>query len=348
MKILFGKFKKKRSYMYSKNSTTFILEGCPPPDKINFAAIAINNIGGSRTIGGGAGSYTGNNNNTNFNNNSSNVNLNDSQQQNQYHNMQSSTRRPGLTQQNVNVLGLAGQQSNVTKNDITKFGSVLHTGSSGSSVRVLTRGEAICFKTGNPYDRQCSKPCWWHRMNFDGIAMGIPMRIETTDGKMIVYMDGYFCSYSCVYRRILEEEKKLPQFRDHNIINSKSVLFQLFKEEFPNDILEAAGDWEFLDTVGNGTVNIRNYVTKLTGVRIRVHPNYHFMPTTIMGELMDSTNPEYLGASNILLFNSLSGQGYEEGRELNNKSQSNKRHAANNTVNNDVGNVLFSQQRQHN
>src|SRR3990170_8284514 len=90
-----------------------------------------------------------------------------------------------------------------SKFDIVNPGKISHISPAGAIIRVLQRGE-VYQKNGNPYETESTKPCWWHRMPFDGLAMGIPIRIS---GKK-VYCDRTFCSYSCVYAFLLDHMEK--------------------------------------------------------------------------------------------------------------------------------------------
>jgi len=163
-----------------------------------------------------------------------------------------------------------------TKYDIYNPGKISHVTNSGGIIRVLQRGE-ICDKTGGPYDRECGKPCWWHRQSFDGLAMGIPIRIYEKK----VYMDGIFCSYSCVYAFLLDHLEKVVSKRDPNYKNSIILLKQLFVEEFPGQILIPTPDWRLLKTVGNGSMTIKDLTQNLKGIRLIKHPNLIFVQVIV-------------------------------------------------------------------
>jgi len=245
-----------------------------------------------------------------------------------------------------------------SKFDIINPGKVSHVNSAGTAIRVFSRGNAYT-KDGNPYDHDCGKPCFWHRMTFDGIAMGIPIRISASDSshskshhnsnstkqsnpnenndnststiknftstktssklllnvstsgtnetnnnntnnnnsngsitegenveadlmqtmKPRVYMDLAFCSYSCAYAYLIEHhENKIRSARDPNYAQSLTLLKQLYDDEFPGEKLEAARDWKLLKTVGNGTMDVKEFCRGLKGIRVISHPNYHYVP----------------------------------------------------------------------
>jgi len=162
-----------------------------------------------------------------------------------------------------------------TKYDVFNPGKVSHVTKAGGTVRVLQRGK-VCNKNGNPYDRECGKPCWWHRHAFDGMAMGIPIRIF----KDTIYMDGIFCSYSCVYAYLIDHYEKMVGKRNPNYSNSLTLLKQLFDEEFPGEELEPAKDWRLLKDVGNGSLNVQEFIFSLKGIRLTPRPNLFFSEIT--------------------------------------------------------------------
>lgn len=152
-------------------------------------------------------------------------------------------------------------------------GKIDHTNGRGVSIRTLERGN-MKDMDGNPYERSTGNQCWWHRFPFDGLAMGIPVKIVGED----LYMDGVFCCYSCAYAYLIEDQKKLPQHRNINYTNSCTLLKRLFSQEFPGDILEPADDWRLIKTVGNGTIHIKEFTQGLKGFRIIPNPLYKFVP----------------------------------------------------------------------
>lgn len=171
------------------------------------------------------------------------------------------------------------------KYDVVNPGKVSHVNGSGAIVRVLQRGE-VCNKFGNPYDKTCSKSCWWHRQTFDGLAMGIPIRLSVKDGVSVLYMDGVFCSYSCVLAYLEDHFEKMPAKRDPNYKNSITLLRQLFLDEFPGEKLTAALDWKLLKDVGNGNLTIKDFITGLNGLRLNQHPNYQYLPVTVSYDIV--------------------------------------------------------------
>lgn len=176
-----------------------------------------------------------------------------------------------------------------TRYDIVNPGKPMQINNAGGTTRVLQRGEPYC-KDGNPYDRECGKLCWWHRHPINGIAMGIPVRVIQRDGKMLVYMDGFFCSYSCVLALILEEMDKIPARRNPNYTQSKTLLIQLFAVEFPGEVLDAARDWRLLKDVGNGNLSLREWKESLKGMRLVQHPNYIYVPVTVTYDILNGKN----------------------------------------------------------
>lgn len=214
-----------------------------------------------------------------------------------------------------------------TKYDIINPGKVSHVNSSGNAMRVMQRGE-VFMKDGSPYDRECGTPCFWHRMAFDNLAMGVPIRISNnnlspmlpllapstteTETKSLgksnktstsknkaksqpdeiplgnkVYMDGVFCSYSCAYAYIIDQnETKLKSARDPNLANSLVLLKQLFEQEFPGETLEAAWDWRLLKTVGNGNMSVKEYLMRIKGVRIVPNYNYQYCSITASYDIL--------------------------------------------------------------
>lgn len=216
-----------------------------------------------------------------------------------------------------------------TKYDIINPGRVSHVNSSGNAMRVMQRGE-VFMKDGSPYDRECGTPCFWHRLAFDNLAMGVPIRISSnhlspmlpspaasatptpTDSKSQgkinkavksvsnvqsstseiplgnkVYMDGVFCSYSCAYAYIIDQnETKVKSARDPNLANSLVLLKQLFEQEFPGETLEAAWDWRLLKTVGSGNMSVKEYLMRIKGVRIVPNYNYQYCPITASYDIL--------------------------------------------------------------
>jgi len=192
---------------------------------------------------------------------------------------------PSLMQVKTTGMGYgAPVETPMLKNkfELLNPGKVSHTTSSGGRCRVMTRGDVtVVDSVGNPYETECTKMCWWHRHFIAGKAMGIPLKFMTTNGTKIIYMDGYFCSYGCVLARIEEEMEKFVHKRKFDATNARLLLFMLFDEEFPNEQLRAADDWEFLKDVGNGTMTEKEWKTGLSGIRIRKNPNFVYMPTGV-------------------------------------------------------------------
>lgn len=173
------------------------------------------------------------------------------------------------------------------KYDIVNPGKVSHVNSAGAIIRVLQRGE-VCNKFGNPYDKNSNKPCWWHRHSFDGLAMGIPIKISYTGNSTQLFMDGIFCSYSCVLAYLEDHFEKMPAKRDPNYKQSITLLRQLFEDEFPGEKLKAALDWRLMKDVGNGNMTVKDFLSGLSGVRLHQHPNYQYIPVTISNDILKS------------------------------------------------------------
>lgn len=173
-------------------------------------------------------------------------------------------------------------QNMVTKSkfDIVKPGKVIHTNGAGGTVRVLQRGN-LYDKDGNKYNRECNKLCWWHRGPIKGLAMGIPLRIKHEENELEVFVDGYFCSYSCVLAYLNEEMFKIPERRNSKYTNSKTLLVQLFSHEFPDEELVPARDWKLLKDVGNGNLTYQEWAIDLKGLRLVEHPNIMFTSVTM-------------------------------------------------------------------
>lgn len=168
-----------------------------------------------------------------------------------------------------------------TKYDLLNPGEVDHISNAGGIIRVLKRG-SIYDKQGNLYDRECGKPCWWHRHAFDGLAMGIP--IHATEDE--IYMDGVFCSYECVYTYLLDHFEKSIVHRDPNYSNSIVLLEQLFQQEFKGQELKPALDWRLLKDVGNGSLSVKDFTIGLKGIRTIPHPNFIFKSVTITYDVL--------------------------------------------------------------
>lgn len=171
------------------------------------------------------------------------------------------------------------------KYDVLNPGKPIQLNNAGGVSRVLQRGEVYC-KDGNPYERDCGKSCWWHRHPFEGLAMGIPIRVVIKSGVRKIYMDGFFCSYACTLAFLEEELKKTQSRRDPNYSQSKTLLLQLFEEEFPGEKLLPALDWKMMKDVGNGNLNLREYLSGMKGIRLVQHPNCSFTPVTITYDIV--------------------------------------------------------------
>jgi hypothetical protein len=167
------------------------------------------------------------------------------------------------------------------KFDVINPGKISHISPAGAIVRVLQRGD-VYDKQGNIYEREATKQCWFHRMTFDGLAMGIPIRIS--QGK--VYCDGTFCSYSCVYAFLLDHMEKMPCKRDPNYINSIVLLKQLFEDEFPGEELTATLDWKLSKDVGNGNLTFKEFMFGLKGIRVIARANYIYTPVTVTYDIV--------------------------------------------------------------
>ena len=172
-----------------------------------------------------------------------------------------------------------------SKFDVINPGEVQPVNNAGGTTRVLHRG-SIYDKDGNPYCTNSGKNCWWHRHPFEGPSMGIPIRVKCTIDGPIIYMDGHFCSYSCVLAYLNEEMSKIVSRRDPNFANSKTLLLQLYNNEYPGDKLYPARDWTLMKDVGNGNLSLREYTQHLQGFGDTRRPNYQFHPVTITHELV--------------------------------------------------------------
>lgn len=170
-----------------------------------------------------------------------------------------------------------------TKYDIVHPGRITHVSSAGGTIRVMQRGD-VYNKNGSPYEKETTKMCWWHRANFDGYAMGIPLRIK---GKKL-YCDGVFCSYSCALSFLLDHMEKIPSKRDPNYKDSIVLLFQIFNQEFPGEELVPALDWKLLKDIGNGNMSLKEYLLGLKGIRLVQHPNIIFKSVTINYDIIKS------------------------------------------------------------
>lgn len=177
-----------------------------------------------------------------------------------------------------------------TRFDVVNPGKVMHANNAGGVVRVLQRGE-IYSKDGNPYEGDCGKPCWWDRHPVVGMAMGIPVRVVRNGGGLKTYCDGIFCSYSCALAYLLKELSQVPSQRDPNYSQSKTILLQLFREEFPGEKLVKALDWKLLKDVGNGNLSYQEWAHGLKGIRIVQHPNLIFLPVTVTYDIINSKVP---------------------------------------------------------
>lgn len=178
------------------------------------------------------------------------------------------------------------QTKNTDKNnkyDIVHPGRITHVTSAGGVIRVMQRGE-VYNKNGTPYEKETTKMCWWHRANFDGLAMGIPIRIK--DKKL--YCDGVFCSYSCTYAYLLDHMEKILPKRDPNYKDSIVLLFQIFNIEFPGEELIPALDWKLLKDIGNGNMTLKDFISGLKGIRLIQHPNVIFKSVTINYDIIKS------------------------------------------------------------
>lgn len=156
---------------------------------------------------------------------------------------------------------------------------------SGSSIRYISRGE-YCNMNGSPYDTDSGKPCWWHRHPFEGKAIGIPVRVTISEGRLKIYMDGIFCSYECAYSYLNEELKKYYPYRDNIYENSEKLLKQLYHEQYPEKSLRCAPDWKSLKDVGNGDLSVREFIEKLSSYELTETPNYDTVPVVRYYELL--------------------------------------------------------------
>lgn len=174
----------------------------------------------------------------------------------------------------VNIVKPRNDQKK-TKFDVYNPGKISHVSRSGGIIRVLSRGN-LYNDDGSEYNIKCNKPCWWHRESFDGVSMGIPIRIVENN----IYMDGYFCSFSCVLAFLIDHNDKMIHKRNPNYKNSIHLLKFLFSKQCPNEDLSPTKDWRLLKTVGNGTMTIKDLILNLKSVKIREHPNLIYQPVT--------------------------------------------------------------------
>lgn len=174
-----------------------------------------------------------------------------------------------------------------TRFDVLNPGRSIGTTSAGGTIRVMQRG-ALYNKDGTPYVRECGKPCWWHRHPFDGLAMGIPLKIIYQGDRMSVFVDGIFCSYSCTYAYLLDELERVPARRNPHYLTSKELLLSAFEEEFPGVELVPAKDWRLLKDIGNGDLSLKEFLFGLVGIRLVEHPNVAFHPVTITYDIISS------------------------------------------------------------
>ena len=172
-----------------------------------------------------------------------------------------------------------------TKYEIYNPGKVAHTTGAGGQVRVLQRGQ-LYSSDGNPYQSTGRKMCWWHRHHYDGVSMGYPLKIIVNPPEPTVYMDGFFCSYACTLAYIEDELDKTESRRSFDAPNSKLILELLFEEEFPGEVLTAAGDWRLQKDVGNGNMSEREFKAGLKGVRLVQNPNFSFQPVVISYDMI--------------------------------------------------------------
>ena len=171
------------------------------------------------------------------------------------------------------------------KYDVVNPGKVINANSAGGQVRVLQRGE-VFDKDGNVYDRECGKPCWYHRTIIRGLAMGCPVRVTRQNKQLRIFMDGFFCSYSCALAFINEDNDKLPSKRNPNYNQSRTLLLQLFAEEFPGEKLVPALDWKLRKDVGNGNMSDSEWATGLKGIRVIPHPNLIYSAVTVSNDVI--------------------------------------------------------------
>jgi len=177
------------------------------------------------------------------------------------------------------------QTTGKTRFDVLQPGRVMATTNAGGVIRVMQRG-AIYYPNGNPYNRECGKPCFWCRHPFDGLAMPIPIRAAVRHGILTIWGDGIFCSYACAYASLLKELDVIPAKRDPNYANSKTLLLQCFEQEFPREKLVAARDWRLLKDVGNGDMSLKEWQIGLVGIRLVQNANIIFNPVTISYDLI--------------------------------------------------------------
>jgi hypothetical protein len=189
---------------------------------------------------------------------------------------------PSKYQQKPKPVAIEASHANTPKGkyDVLNLGKVSHVTVAGAQIRVFQRGQ-ICCKNGDPYNTDLGNQCWWHRRIIKGKSMGYPVRVEHNAGHLKVYMDGFFCSYSCTLAFIEEELKKKEWKRDFDAVESKTILLNLFKDEFPDEDLVPANDWKVQSHVGNGSLSEKDYFSALVGVRLHAHPALSFSQVTV-------------------------------------------------------------------
>lgn len=161
----------------------------------------------------------------------------------------------------------------VNKSEVMKPGKMARITTTGAEIRVFKRGNPK-NPDGSPYAKETSVPCWWHKVGFDTPCMGIPIRRR----KGIVWMDGMFCSYGCVYAFLLDHFEKRPDKIDPNYKDSIVLLLEMFSEDYPKEILTPSHDWRLLKHVGNGTMSVKELLVTLKSLKVKRNPVLSFCP----------------------------------------------------------------------
>lgn len=161
--------------------------------------------------------------------------------------------------------------------EILEFGTISDTNDSGSDKRIHCRNGRK--ESGrNPYENPDGKMCWWHRVPIEGKCRAIPIRIT----EECIWGDGFFCCNGCVYAYLIDHMKLMPVYRNPNYENSIFLLHQIHMSEFPGDELVPSPDWKLLDTVGGGSMNLKDFMEQLKGVTLSQETQLRFEPVTVV------------------------------------------------------------------
>lgn len=86
---------------------------------------------------------------------------------------------------------------------------------------------------------------------------------------------GFFCSFNCCFRYVLEKEK----VRDTLYDDSRKLLYRLYTELYGKPVTEfvPSPDWEILEKAG-GSISISDYRKAFTTVSFEFYGNVRFLP----------------------------------------------------------------------